>query len=307
MRTKLLSYLREYFILTLACFVFAMAWEGFMIPNGMSSGGLMGCCTVIQYATGGLIPASISFIVVNATLIVLSVLIFGLGFGIKTLYCIALSSVMLHLVAGAPALHAVQGSFFYVREAPLVPIIAGVLEAFGVGMMIRNGGSSGGTDIIALMVNKYYPIEMSKVFLVSDFLVVSALLFLPDRAFSDMVYGYEMMITFSLCFEVIISGKRNSFQLMIFSEKYDLIADHITKVMDRGATIIKAQGWYTKKEKDVLMVLISQKQLPELSAIINEIDPKAFMSVAKIGNVYGEGFEEIKGGIKGKFKKKNGQ
>jgi len=302
---KFLIALKEYLILTFACFLFAMAWEGFMIPSNMSSGGLMGACTVLQYATGGFIQASYSYIATNVLLILISILAFGLGFGFKTLFCIGVTSVFLELIGNIPVLHCMPGCFFYVNEPVLVPVIAGVLEAVGVGLMIRNGGSSGGTDIIVLMVNKYYPVSMSKLFMLLDFVVISSLLCLPDRAFSDMVYGYEMMLTFSLVFEVIISGQRNSFQLMIFSEKYDEIADYVTSMMDRGVTILKAQGWYTKSDRNVLMVFISQKQFPQLSSEIKRIDPKAFLSVAKIGDVYGEGFQPIKGGLTRKKKKSN--
>lgn len=305
MSAKFLKLFKEYFILTVACLSFAFAWEGFMIPNNMTSGGLMGACTVIQYATAGIIQASYSYVVINFILILLSVLAFGLGFGFKTLYCIGLTSVFLELVGNVEWLHAVPGAFFFIREPVLIPIVAGVLEAIGVGLMIRNGGSSGGTDIIVLIVNKYYPVSMARLFLLFDLMVISCLLFLPDKAFADMVYGYEMMLTFSMVFDVIIGGQRNSFQLMIFSDKYSEIADFVNEKMDRGATLLKAQGWYTKAEKNVLLVMISQKQLPMLSAAIKKIDSKAFMSVAKIGDVYGEGFEPIKGGIDRKIKKKN--
>lgn len=295
-----LNILKDYLILTAACFIFAMAWEMFMIPNGMSAGGFMGLCTIIQYATGGLIQAQYSYIVLNAVLIVIAVMAMGIGFGFRTLYCIVMSSVAMEVLADIPALYCLPGMFFYVRETVLIPIIAGVLEATGIGLVLRYGGSTGGTDIVALMINKYWPVSLSAAFLILDLLVCSMLLFLPEKNFSDMCYGLVELVTFSLMIDTVVGGKKSSFQLMVFSREHERIADYILNDMDRGVTVLRAQGWYTKKERDVLLVLISRKQLAALSRYIKEIDPKAFMTVSPVGAVYGEGFEEIKTGIRKK-------
>ena len=274
--------LRDYFMLTMACFFFAMAWECFLIPNGMGAGGMMGLCTVIQYATAGFIKAQYSYVVINAVLIIIAVLLMGIGFGFKTIYCIAVSTLAMGLI----------------------PIVAGVFEAVGIGLVLRYGGSTGGTDIVALMVNKYWPVSLSMAFLVADLVICAMLLFLPDKNFSDMCYALEEVVVFSMMIDTVVGGKRSSYQLMVFSEKYGEIADHIIQNMDRGVTVLKAQGWFTKKEKNVLYILISQRELPSLTKVIRETDPKAFMSVSPTNNVYGEGFEEIKAGMKFGKKKK---
>lgn len=292
----------DFIILTVACFIFAFAWEGFMIPNGMSAGGMMGLCTVIQYATGGLIPAQYSYFAINALLIIIAVIAMGIGFGFKTIYCIVMSSLAMEIVASIPAIHSVAGQFFFVKETLLIPIIAGLLEALGLGLVLRYGASTGGTDIIALMVNKYWPVSLSKVFLISDIFIVAALLFLPDKSFTDMVYGLVEIITFSAIIDYVVGGDKSSYQLLVFSDRYSEIADHIITNMNRGVTVLSAQGWYTKKDKNVLLILINRKQLPSLTKVIKEVDPKAFMSVSSTNNVYGEGFEEIKTGLKRKNK-----
>ncbi len=295
----------DFIILTIACFIFAMAWEGFMIPNGMSAGGMMGLCTVVQYATGGLIPAQYSYFSINVILIVVAVIAMGIGFGFKTIYCIVVSSLAMEVIASVPEIHSVMGQFFYVRETLLIPIIAGLLEAVGLGLVLRYGASTGGTDIVALMVNKYWPVSLSKVFLISDIVIVALLLFLPDKSFTDMVYGLVEIITFSAIIDYVVGGDKSSYQLLVFSDHYADIADHIINNMDRGVTVLSAQGWYTKKEKNVLLILINRKQLPSLTKVIKEVDPRAFMSVSSTNNVYGEGFEEIKTGIKRKNKSEN--
>lgn len=302
---KVLRQVWDYLALTFACFVFAISWECFMIPNGMSAGGMMGLCTVVQYATGGLIQAQYSYIVINVVLILIAVFAMGIGFGFKTLYCIAMSTIAMQIMSGLTVMHSIPGEFFFVRETLLIPAIAGVLEAVGIGLVIRFGGSTGGTDIIALMINKYWPISLSVSFFVLDFVVVALLLFLPDKTFADACYGLVEIITFMVIIDPVVGGKKTSYQLIVFSEKYEMIADHIANVMERGVTILHAQGWYTKQEKNVLLILISQRELPALSKVIKDIDPKAFMSISPTHNVYGEGFEEIKAGIS-ISKKKNG-
>lgn len=295
-------FVNDFIILTVACFIFAFAWEGFMIPNGMSAGGMMGLCTVVQYATGGLIPAQYSYFAINALLIIIAVIAMGIGFGFKTIYCIVMSSLAMEIVASIPAIHSVAGEFFFVKETLLIPIIAGLLEALGLGLVLRYGASTGGTDIIALMINKYWPVSLSKVFLISDLFIVAALLFLPDKSFTDMVYGLVEIITFSAIIDYVVGGDKSSYQLLVFSDRYADIADHIITNMNRGVTVLSAQGWYTKKDKNVLLILISRKQLPNLTKVIKEVDPKAFMSVSSTNNVYGEGFDEIKTGLKRKNK-----
>ena len=299
---KFFRIVRDYLVLSIASFLFAIAWECFMIPNGMSAGGMMGLSTVIQYATGGLIPAQYTYFAINAVLIIVAVLAMGIGFGFKTIYSILFSTFAMQLVSGWTFLHCIPGEFFFVKETLLIPVIAGVFEALGIGLIIRYGGSTGGTDIIALMIHKYWPVSLSSVFLLSDIIVCSLLLLLPEKIFSDMCYGLVEVFVFSMVIDPVVGGKRSSYQLMVFSEKYAEIADYINKVMDRGVTVLNAQGWYTKKERNVLLILIGQKEFPRLSGIIKDIDPRAFMSVSPTNNVYGEGFEEIKAGIKLKKK-----
>lgn len=288
---------KDYIVLTIACFIFAVAWECFMIPNGMSAGGMMGLSTVIQYATGGLIKAQYSYFVINSLLIIIAVIAMGIGFGFKTIFCIAMSSVAMHLLDGVTVLQSIPGQFLFVEETILIPIIAGIFESVGIGLVIRYGGSTGGTDIIALMVNKYWPVSLSTVFLISDVVICGLLLFLPEKNFSDMCYGLTEVFTFSMIIDIVVGGRKTSYQLMVFSDRYREIADHIMLELERGVTVLHAQGWYTKKEKDVLYILISQKELSSLTKTIKDIDPRAFMSISPTNNVYGEGFDEIRSGL----------
>lgn len=294
----------DYLALTFAAVIFAFAWEVFMIPNGMSAGGMMGLCTVIQYATDGVLQASWLYLGINALLIIVAVFVMGLAFGFRTIYCIVLSSVIMEFAGEMESIHAIQGGYFYIRETALIPIVAGAFEAVGLGLILRFGGSTGGTDIIAVMINKYWPVSLSKVFLISDMAVILLILLLPDKSFADMIYGFEEIVTFTLMIDTIVGGQKTSYQIMVFSNEFEKIANYIINTMERGVTVLRAQGWYTKNDKNVLLIIINRKEFPNLSKVIKDIDPRAFMSVTPANNVYGEGFEEIKSGMK-LIKKKN--
>ena len=296
-RKKVFGQIRDFFWLTLACFIFAFAWEGFMIPNGLSAGGMMGLCTVLQYATAGVIKAQYSYIVVNGLLIIIAVWAMGIGFGFKTIYSIAVSSLAMQLLGSMDFLHCLPGQFFYVRETLLIPVIAGVLEGVGIGMVIRYGGSTGGTDIVALMINKFWPVSLSKAFLIMDFFIIALILFLPGKTFADLIYGIVEIVLFPTVLDFVVAAQKSSYQLLVFSDHYQKIADHIINDLERGVTVLKAQGWYTKMDKNVLLILISKKELTNLMKEIKKTDPRAFMSVSPTSSVYGEGFEEIKAGI----------
>jgi len=289
--------------MTIGVLIFTIAWEAFMIPNGMSAGGLMGLCTVIEYATGGVVLASYSYFVINVALILLAVIAFGIGFGFKTIYVILVSTLMLKLVDSWDWIHAVEGNFLYIHDRVLIPVVAGILEAVGVGVILRRGGSTGGTDIIALIVNKYWPVSLSKMFLLTDLVIITSILFVPGKVFGDMVYGYIMMVTFAVMIDYVVVGDKGTIQLMVFSSKYKEIADYIINVLDRGVTVLKAQGWYTKQDKNVLLILLKRNELQSLTKTIKNLDHSAFMSVSQVGGVYGEGFEEIKTGINRKKSK----
>lgn len=302
MSSKVLKTIAEYAVLTLGCFIFALAWEGFVIPNNMSSGGMMGICTIIQYATGGFLPASAMYLVLNVILLLFAFIAMGLGFGIRTIYCIGMSTVLMGAVEGLPFLQSVAGQFFYIKDPVLIPLISGLLEGLGLGLVFKYQGSTGGTDILAIFVNKHWPVSTGTFFLVSDFIIITSILFLPGKLFCDMLYGYIMMIVSSLMIDYITVGSKSSVQVLVFSQRYEQIADHIINDLDRGVTLVQAKGWYSKSEKPVLLIVIRKKQLFEVTKLIKSIDSKAFVSVSQASSVYGEGFEEIKVGITKKTK-----
>lgn len=294
---KIFGTIREYLIMSFGTLIYCMAWTCFMIPNNIASGGLTGMCTILQFATNGGIPVAYSFIIANTVLLVMAFIVLGKGVGFKTIYCILLTTLIFEILPNFTFLESVPGQPLYISEKVLVPIIGGLMEAVGIGLILHYGGSTGGTDIIALIVNKFWPVSLGKAYFYMDIFIIASILFLPGKTVQDMVYGYIAMITFSLMVDFVLLGRKSTVQLLIFSQKYDQIADYIIGKMDRGVTVLKSVGWYTKKEKDVLLVIVRKTQLSDLTKAVKEIDKNAFVSVSPASSVYGEGFEEIKAGM----------
>jgi len=290
----------EYVVLTFATFLYCLPWDWFIIPNDFSSGGVTGLLTLLQYATNGAIQVGTSYIVVNAFLLILAFFVLGKGFGVKTIYCIAVSTLFFDILPHFPSMFCAEGGLLFVPDKVLIPLIAGVIEGIGLGLVLRFGGSTGGSDIFAMIVNKYWPVSPGKFYLISDMVIIAMVLLLPGKTFSDMVYGYLMMITSSFFVDMVVVGSKTSVQVMIFSDKSDEIAQYLMNQLDKGVTAIKAFGCYKKQDKDVLITIIRKKGLREVTSAVKEIDKDAFVSVTPAHSVYGEGFEEIKSGIHAK-------
>ena len=221
---KVLPVAWDYVVLTFGTLLYCLAWVSFMIPNNISSGGLTGACTILQYATMGAIPMAISFFVLNVLLIISGSIVLGKGFGIKTVYVVILSSVLFEILPAYDFLKALPGNFLYIDNALLVPIVGGILESLGIGLIILRGGSTGGTDIAVLIVNKFWPVSPGKVYLYSDLVIIASVLLVPGKGFEDMIFGYIAMITFSFMLDFVLLGNKTTFQVMVFSEKYEEIA-----------------------------------------------------------------------------------
>lgn len=287
---KVMSVLWDYFLMTVGSVIFCMAWTSFVIPNGVASGGLTGLCTIIQYGTG--IPIGWTYPILNVILLLLGFLVLGKGFGIKTIYVIALTSLLFDILPQFPQLEVMMD------EKLLVALVGGLMEAVGIGLVLQRGGSTGGTDIIAMIINKYWPISPGKVYLYTDIFIISSVLLVPDKGLVDMIYAYVMMLGFSFGVDYVLLGNKSSIQILIFSSKYQEIADHMINSVQRGVTALESVGWYSQVESKVLLVIARKNQMNEIVNEVKNIDKKAFISVSTTMSVYGEGFEEVKAGLK---------
>lgn len=275
---------KTYSIITFALLVNALAWTAFLLPSEIVGGGVTGAAALLYYATG--IPVGISFFLANLVLIVIGIRSLGLGFGIKTIY----SAVVLSL-------------FFGILQ-PLIPepivddrfmsaIIGGIMGGASVGLVFTQGGSTGGTDIIAMIINKYRNISHGRIILYADLIIISSSYFL-FQSLEVMVYGYVTMAVASYSIDMLLMGHRRSVQMFIFSPKYEQIAEHIANDIGRGVTLLESQGWYSKEKSAVLVVIVRRHETSTVFRTIKQVDPDAFISVANVMGVYGKGFDPIK-------------
>ena len=294
----------DYIVITLGTLLFVMAWTSFLLPNNMIDGGMTGVSALLAMVTG--VSVDIWYFGINVGLLILAWFVLGRGFGIKTIYSILLSTLLFRVLGSESMrfLWSVEGEVLYVGDGILVPIIGGLLEAIGLSLIILRGGSTGGTDILALIVNKFWPITIGRFYVMADFVVITLLIFVPGHCFTDVVYGYITMGVCAYVLDLITLGKESSVQVLIFSNQLQLIGDYITRIMGRGVTALKAIGWFTQEDRQVLMVMLRKIELTDLVKAVKEIDPKAFVTIVPANSVYGEGFDEMKTGLTRKKKKK---
>ena len=303
---KILYVIWDYFLISLGTLVYCLAWTSFLQPNELASGGLTGLCTIIQYGTNGSIPIGWSFPVLNIALLILAFLSLGKSFGFKTIYVIGLSSLLFALLPKFNGETFALNLEVIMDNKLMVAIVGAFLEAAGIGFVLLRGGSTGGTDIVAMIINKYWPVSPGKVYLYSDVFIVASLLFLPEAhggGIENMIYAYVVMIGFSFGVDYVLLGDKSSVQLLVFSKHYERIADHIIYDVRRGVTALQSVGWYSQQESKVLLIILKKQQMNEVIREIKSIDKDAFISVSTANSVYGEGFEEIKTGLKLKSSK----
>jgi uncharacterized membrane-anchored protein YitT (DUF2179 family) len=294
--------LKDYAIITLGLLIFAFAWVAFIIPNEIVGGGVSGISALVLYATG--IKFEYTYFTINVLLFVVGAAVLGRQFGIKTLYSILVSTLMFHLLPKCIP-HSLIEQVQSEKNLLLWVIVGGIIEGVGIGIAFTRGGNTGGTDIIALIVNKFKHINPGRVLLYCDVVIIGSAIFLPDRTIITVVYGYIMIAVSTYVIDVLIVGSKQSMQILIFSEKSSQIAGRISEVTERGVTMVHATGWYTKREKPVVLVIVRKYEITDVYRIVKEIDPKAFVSTSSATGVYGEGFEPIKdGSVLPKRKKK---
>lgn len=287
---RILMTLWDYFLMTVGSVIFCMAWTSFLIPNGLASGGLTGLCTIIQYGTG--IPVGLTYPIINIVLLVLGFLSLGRAFGFKTIYVIAVTSLLFDILPEFPQLVVMMD------EKLLVALVGAALESVGIGLVLLRGGSTGGTDIIAMLINKYWPVSPGRVYLYTDIFIITCLLFVPDKGFVDMIYAFVVMLGFSFGVDYVLLGNKSSVQILVFSSRYKEIADHMINDVQRGVTALQSVGWYSQQESKVLLIVARKYQMNEVVNEVKKIDKKAFISISTAMSVFGEGFEEVKTGLK---------
>src|SRR6056297_158476 len=283
-KDQLLPIFRSYGIITIGLFINALGWTVFLIPAEITGGGMTGVSSLLFYAFK--FKVGLSYLLMNGVLLLLGIKVLGKSFGIKTVYATLILSLFLSLLEGIVTEPIVDENF-------MSAVIGGIMAGAGVGLAISQGGSTGGTDIIALMINKNRNISPGKILLYLDIIIITSS-YLIFQSLEKIVYGYVTMAVTAYTIDMILTGAKRTVQMFIFSKKYEIIANRIGTEIRRGITIIHGKGWYTQEDAKILMILVRKQESNYILRIIKETDPEAFISLGNVMGVYGQGFDRIK-------------
>ena len=306
--------------MTFGMFCYAFGWQMCVLPAGGMGGGAAGLATLIN----AILPASITadvftignlIFLINCILLVFGVIIVGWKFGIKTLYCILMMSVMFNLVESFLEPDLMVNMLKGVDAWRLLLVVLGAASCgLGIAVSFMQGGSTGGTDIVAMIINKFRTVSYGKVLLMTDCGILISSVFLTtvvtvansadvielttieplsSLAFARMIYGFIMIAVIGYTVDFVQSGNQQSNQIMIFCKDYEAMADMINTKAHRGATLIDAMGWYTKTPSKAVMVVCRKRDTSMILKLVREQDPSAFLTVGSVMGVYGQGFDAL--------------
>lgn len=278
---------KEFIFIAFGLLLYAGAWKGFLLPHQITGGGVTGIGALVYYATG--LPISVTFFGINAVLLLIAIRTLGVKFSLRTIYGVGFLTLFFSILPQAPV-----GTFVGEKEDFMACVIGGLLSGVGIGIVFLNNGSSGGTDIIAKVVNKYRNVTLGRILLYCDVLIISSSYFLKIGSLERIVYGLTALTVTTLTVDMVINGVRQSVQFFIFSKNYEEIASRINAEVHRGVTILDGMGWYSKEPVKVLTVIARKNESIRIFRIVKECDPNAFISQSSAIGVYGEGFDVIK-------------
>ena len=294
--SKILITVKEYFLITMGLLLYTLAWSLFLLPNNLVGGGVTGLASIIQYATG--FNVAYSYFIINAILVLIAMKTLGAEFGAKTIYAMVITSVFLRFLPGMMPADFIA-EFTHENGKLISVIFAGAMVGLGIALTFTQGGSTGGTDIIGLILNKYYRISPGTVILILDLIIIASSMLIPNGAsFSDkllvLIYGYVLTGVVNYSLDMVLNGKRQSVQMFVFTQKYEILTDRICNDVHRGVTLLDSQGGYSKQPGKLVVVIVKRTEISKILKVIKEVDSDAFVSIGNVSEVYGKGFEPMK-------------
>ncbi|MBR6655835.1 MAG: YitT family protein [Alistipes sp.] len=302
---------KEYSLMALGMFLYSFGWICCILPADAAGGGATGLSLLIYHLTNGAISIGTMVLIINAVLLVIAGFVVGWNFGIKTIYCVVVMSVIMHflqvwfttptgwvaeLITARDGLELPNGTIvdlFNLKNRLLSAILGGICSGIGVALCFQQGGSTGGSDIVVMIVNKFYTISYGKFIRYTDAVIIGSALFLPEVGIDGVIYGYVMVAVFSYTVDMILSGNQQSSQIFIVGKDYKAIADAINNEAKRGATVIEATGWYSKDNSKVVMCVCRKRDLAMVLKVVRSVDPEAFITIGSVMGVYGKGFDAL--------------
>lgn len=283
---------RDYLAITFGLICYSLGWVAFLLPYQITTGGVTGIAAIIYYVTG--VEIQVSYFVINAVFLGFALKILGPKFSVKTIYAIFMLTFLLWLFQRL--LEGDDGKLPQLlgpgQDFMACVIGAGML-GFGIGVVFCNNGSTGGTDIIAWIINKYKDVTLGRMMMYCDIVIISSCYFI-FHDWRRVLFGFCVLFIMSLVIDYVINSTRQSVQFLIFSRKYEEIAEGIATRVDRGVTLLDGKGWYSKQEIKVVVVLAKKSESIDIFRLVKDIDPNAFISQSNVVGVYGEGFDKLK-------------
>lgn len=280
--------MKDFMFIVFGILSYAVGYTAFILPERVVMGGVSGLSALIYYATN--IPAGISIFVLNITLLIIAFSALTKQFVVRTI----IGVILLSLFIGAlqpffqayPIITAGEDKFMHV-------LIGGMLGGAGLGIVFSHNGSTGGTDIITVLLTKHFNLSFGRAMQFIDCTIIcsSYLLF---HSMETIVYGVVFTLVASFVCDFVVNGSRQTVQFLIISKNYKEIADTINRRVNRGVTVIEGKGWYSKENVEMLVVLSRKYESQDIFAVIKQIDPQAVVSQTFCHGVFGEGFDKIK-------------
>ena len=281
---------KEYVLMAVGMLMYSFGWIGCILPAGGVGGGAAGLSLVLCNAlsTAGIdLQIGTMVFIINAVLLLVAGFIVGWNFGLKTIFCVVIISLGMNFWQDVlPA-----GDFLHL-ERILAVILGGILAGVGISMCFAQGGSTGGTDIVAMIINKYHTVSYGKILIYSDFVIIGSTL-LVGFHIDTVIYGYVMTAVVGYTVDMIMAGNQQSSQVFIVTRDYEKMADAIAQNVHRGVTLIDSQGWYSKEHSKIVMVVCRKRESAVILKFVKTIDPDAFITVGSVMGVYGKGFEAL--------------
>lgn len=277
--------------------IFSIGYTCFMLPYQIMSGGVAGISALIYYSTG--FHAGYSYFLINVGLILMAWYTLGWRFCVRTIIATVVVSFMIDYIQAALTVVKPDGTEEMIHlvgdQMFMACVIGAMTEGLGLAIVFLAGGSTGGTDIVALTVNKYRDISLGRAMLFVDIFIVS-MSYVIFRDVERLVACYITLFISINVIDYVVNGARQSVQFMIISDKWSEIAQEISEKVDRGVTILNGEGWYSKERRNVLLIMAKKQESRIIFQLIRFIDPKAFVTMSNVEGVFGEGFDKIKKG-----------
>jgi uncharacterized membrane-anchored protein YitT (DUF2179 family) len=277
---KILKYLKEYLIITVGCFFYAVSINYFFISNHLAEGGVAGICLILFYLFK--LPVGIMYFVINIPLLIMGWKLVGRDFLFKTLYGTSCLSFLITLTETwkGPSNDIMLGSIY-----------GGVLIGIGLGLIFMVNGSTGGTDVVARILNRYFDIPMGRTMLILDVVILGiAAIFFGKEI---VMYTLISMAIVSKAIDYFQDGYTKAKGITIISSKSEEIKERIMNETGRGTTIIKGEGGFTGNEMDLLFCVVSKFEVTKVKTIVKETDSFAFLTISDVSEVLGEGFKAL--------------